>query len=104
MNELEQIKQQIAELERKAQQLVAAERQPVINDIKAKIKTYSITADELGLTGKPANIKDKKRKPVAIKYRDDVDNSNTWTGRGLQPTWLATHLATGRSIEDFAVK
>ena len=105
MNELEKIRQQIAELERKAQELVAAERQPVIDDIKAKIKTYNITADELGLTAKPAVTKDKTRKPVPIKYRDPADSSNTWTGRGRKPKWLEAFLLdTTRSIEEFEVK
>ena len=43
------------------------------------------------------------RKPVAIRYRDPANPSDTWTGRGKQPRWLVARLASGARLEDFAV-
>jgi DNA-binding protein H-NS len=38
--------------------------------------------------------------PVAVKYRD---GDNTWSGRGIMAKWLKTHIANGRSIDEFKV-
>lgn len=38
---------------------------------------------------------------VPPKYRDG--DGNIWTGRGSQPKWLATALAGGKTLQDFAV-
>jgi len=41
---------------------------------------------------------------VAVKYRNPEDSSQTWTGRGRMPIWLAEKLKKrGASKEDFAV-
>lgn len=49
----------------------------------------------------------KARKPlgkVAPKYRNPANPSETWTGRGKQPRWLAVHTAEGRALDDFLIK
>lgn len=59
-----------------------------------------LTLDEIlgGKSGKGS------RSPVAVKYRNPDDSSQTWTGRGRRPVWLAEKLANrGASIEDFTV-
>ena len=38
---------------------------------------------------------------VPPKFKDS--NGNIWTGRGSQPKWLATAIAQGKSLQDFAV-
>jgi DNA-binding protein H-NS len=35
------------------------------------------------------------------RYRNPADASQTWTGRGRQPKWLADALAKGKSLDDF---
>jgi DNA-binding protein H-NS len=35
------------------------------------------------------------------RYRNPADTSQTWTGRGRQPKWLADALARGKSLDDF---
>lgn len=108
MDELEQLHAQIAELQNKAKELAEKKREPVIEDMKSKIKLYGITAKELGFattekpTEKPTekHIDGKRSQPVAIKYRL---GEKTWTGRGRQPLWIVEHLATGAMIEDLAV-
>ena len=39
---------------------------------------------------------------VAPKYRDSA-TGDTWSGRGLQPTWLRQALASGKDISEFAI-
>jgi DNA-binding protein H-NS len=41
--------------------------------------------------------------PVAAKYRNPENPSETWAGRGLKPRWLAAALKGGGKIEDFAI-
>ncbi len=44
------------------------------------------------------------RGQVAVKYRNPDKPSETWTGRGRKPNWLAEKLSRrGVKIEDFAV-
>ena|SRR5262245_50321096 len=41
---------------------------------------------------------------VAVKYRNPEDPSQTWTGRGRMPNWLAEKMKKrGVTKEDFAV-
>jgi DNA-binding protein H-NS len=43
------------------------------------------------------------RKPVAAKYRNSSDESQTWSGRGKRPRWLADALATGAVLDSFLI-
>lgn len=41
---------------------------------------------------------------VAVKYRNPDDSTQTWTGRGRKPLWLAEKMGKrGAKIEDYAV-
>ncbi|HEY0852731.1 MAG TPA: H-NS histone family protein [Bradyrhizobium sp.] len=42
--------------------------------------------------------------PVFPKYRNPDQPSQTWTGRGKQPRWLAAQLRSGKRIDDFRIK
>jgi DNA-binding protein H-NS len=35
------------------------------------------------------------------RFRNPADESQTWTGRGRQPKWIAEALAGGKSLDDF---
>ncbi len=43
------------------------------------------------------------RKPVAPKYANPSDKSQTWTGRGRKPKWVVAALEEGKSLEDLAI-
>ena len=43
------------------------------------------------------------RGPVAPKYRNPENPSETWAGRGLTPRWLAAALKAGKKLEHFSV-
>jgi DNA-binding protein H-NS len=40
---------------------------------------------------------------VLPKYRNPEEPSETWSGRGKQPRWLAAALKAGHKIEDFLI-
>jgi DNA-binding protein H-NS len=37
------------------------------------------------------------------RFRNPADESQTWTGRGRQPKWIAEGLAGGKSLDDFKI-
>ena len=48
-----------------------------------------------------------RRRPypkILPKFWNPDEPSQTWTGRGKQPRWLAAQLRSGRRIEDFLIE
>jgi DNA-binding protein H-NS len=41
---------------------------------------------------------------VSPKYRNPLRPSETWSGRGKQPRWLAAQLGSGRQRDDFLIE
>ncbi|MFC5547517.1 H-NS family nucleoid-associated regulatory protein [Massilia aerilata] len=37
------------------------------------------------------------------RFRNPADESQTWTGRGRQPKWIAEGLSGGKSLDDFRI-
>jgi DNA-binding protein H-NS len=54
-------------------------------------------------TSKGAPRERRKYPRVFPKYRNPNEPSETWSGRGKQPRWLAAALKTGRTIEEFVI-
>lgn len=105
--------------------ITAAEKQqtkvltrPKASAMRAKINKYvrdhGYTIEELyGAPAPPAPTAKKKagRKStkssgskVAPKYRNPANASETWTGRGKQPRWMAALVNSGKSPADFLIK
>jgi DNA-binding protein H-NS len=42
-------------------------------------------------------------KKVPPKFRNPDNPAESWSGRGLQPRWLAAAIKSGKSIEDFRI-
>ena len=53
---------------------------------------------------KAAATKGRKLGKVAPKYRNPAKPSETWTGRGKQPRWLAAETAKGRKVDEFLIR
>jgi DNA-binding protein H-NS len=48
--------------------------------------------------------RERRRYPrVLPKYRNPDEPSETWSGRGKQPRWLAAALKTGHTLEEFVI-
>jgi DNA-binding protein H-NS len=41
---------------------------------------------------------------VFPKYRNPVQPSETWAGRGKQPRWLTAQLRSGKKLDDFRIQ
>jgi DNA-binding protein H-NS len=54
-------------------------------------------------TLKGAHRERRKYPRVYPKYRNPKEPSETWSGRGKQPRWLAAALKTGHTIEEFVI-
>lgn len=46
----------------------------------------------------------KARGKVPAKYRNPADASQTWTGRGRQPLWVAQAISSGKSMDALLIK
>lgn len=40
---------------------------------------------------------------VEPRYRNPENDTETWTGRGKKPRWLAARIAEGSALEDFLI-
>jgi DNA-binding protein H-NS len=69
---------------------------------RAELKTkMAALASKAGFSvGELFGGKGKARGPVAVKYRNPQDASQTWTGRGRRPLWIAK---AGGDVERFRV-
>jgi DNA-binding protein H-NS len=43
------------------------------------------------------------RGPVAAKYRNPENPTETWAGRGLKPRWLTAAIKSGKKQDDFLI-
>jgi len=119
---------QIEELRGKAESARREETAAVIADIKAKIKLYGLSAQDLGLgekksRGRPAKAAPAEKPAAAaakkpgrkarggtaqkgvkrrIKYRGP--EGQPWTGVGRKPGWVVAALAEGKTLADFEIK
>lgn len=45
----------------------------------------------------------RAKAPVAPKYANPADRTETWSGRGRKPRWFAEALKAGKSPSDLAI-
>lgn len=104
MTTLIEIQNQIAVLQRQAEEIRTNELAQNIQDILGKMDAFGITLEDLerarGRTRKPTATA-KTGNPAPVKFRGP--NGETWTGRGLMPRWLAALVAQGQAKELFSV-
>ena len=98
-----ELKEQAEKLMAQAEQMREKEIADAISDVKAKIRLYGLTAQDLGLgPSGPGRASRSKSSPAIVKYRGP--NGETWSGgRGRKPQWVAQALKEGRSLDEFAV-
>ena len=102
MNNLIDIQNQIAILQKQAEEIKAQEFNHAVQDIKEKMAAYGITVADLEAgKSRPRKPIAKSGNPAPAKYRGP--NGETWSGRGLMPRWLSALVAQGQSKEAFAI-
>ncbi|MCX6179525.1 MAG: H-NS histone family protein [Chlorobiales bacterium] len=97
---LAEIKSQLSELQKEADEIIRNERITIIKDIQDKISNYNITIDELQRKGKIAKTASTKS-PAVIKYKKS--EHEYWVGRGPKPGWVKDVENSGESIEQYRV-
>ena len=92
---------ELVDLEARVRRAVANAKERERSDLKNKIASLAenagFTVTELFGGGRGKGGK------VAVKYRNKDNLSETWTGRGRQPKWLAAKLSKGAKLSDFAL-
>ena len=85
----------------------------VASVLARKISAEKARLDErlrrLDLDGVSDHVKgmSRARRPypqVLPKYRNPAEPSETWSGRGKQPRWLAAQLKSGKRLDDFRIQ
>jgi DNA-binding protein H-NS len=100
---LQELLAQKAALEKQIAETQRQERADAIAKVKSLMAEYGLTAaDIVGKAPTAPRAPSSAGKKVAPKYRNP-DTGETWTGRGLQPNWLKSALASGRKLSDFAL-
>ena len=106
-SQLAAIRKQRELLEKKEQALKAKSHDKVLAKIVALAKDAGLTASDINKAlsaGKPAKAGKVARGPkkgalagkkVAPKYRNPANPEQTWTGRGVSPTWVQALKAAG---------
>lgn len=99
MDTYTELMKQAKDLMEQAEQQRKKELKDIVDGIKAKMREYGITVADLG----GASVKGPSKKMKApAKYRGP--NGETWSGGpGRKPGWVLNVLASGKSIEDYAV-
>ncbi|MDB5930985.1 MAG: nucleoid protein [Polaromonas sp.] len=116
MTDLIKLRQQIAEMQKQADELQKKSRPAVLVQLREQMTAYGITAEELSRPAaksarpkaaplpKPA-LSPKDKKPVVhspAKYRGP--EGQEWSGRGNAPKWLNDLLVNGKTREDFLIR
>lgn len=97
---IDELQKQIEALKKEHDDLYAKEKSAAIEDILSKIKTFSISASDLGL-GSTKKLTPTGKAKVDMKYR--LDNQS-WSGRGRKPKWVENHLSKGGLLDDLLIK
>lgn len=100
MSRYKELQEQIALLQKQAEEARQQEVAAVIAEIKAKMDEYGITPQDLGFSSRRRSRgKTNKGQP---RYRNP-STGETWTGIGRKPAWLREALSQGKTLADFAI-
>ena len=92
-----------AEIKRRTEEATSAAREAAIEKLKAIAREHGYSLEELAGTKKPRKSSGA-RKPVAAKYANPSNPSETWTGRGRKPLWVQAALNQGKSLESLLIR
>ncbi|MEO6699354.1 MAG: H-NS histone family protein [Paraperlucidibaca sp.] len=91
----------IAQAQQEITRKKALARKSLMADMEKLARDAGVSLNELFPESgtKPVKVKST----VAPKYRNPNDASQTWTGRGRQPLWIAALLAEGKALGDLLI-
>ena len=94
---------ELKELRLKVDRIIAERQAGERNSLKEKFRAM---AEEAGLTlGEivGGGGRSTKGRPVAVKFVNPENRSETWSGRGRKPNWMSAKLKAGASMDDFRI-
>lgn len=103
MSTLKELLQQKAELEKAIEAAIKKSKADSVARVQALMVELDVSVSDLRGDLKATFPKASQRSKIAAKYRN-IATGEAWSGRGLQPKWLKAALASGQTLEDFAVK
>lgn len=100
MSRYKELQDQIAALQKQAEEARKQEMAAVVAEIKAKMAEYGITVEDLGTA---ARSRARRRAVSGVaKYRNPATGEQ-WTGKGRKPAWMVQALQQGRSMDEFKI-
>lgn len=88
------------DIERTIKERQQQEVQKAREQILAIAKKTGVSVEEL-LGNAQSKARTESSQKVQPKYQNPKNTSQTWTGRGRQPRWIAEELASGKKLDDF---
>ncbi len=96
---LEELKREREKLNQQIEAIEVEEKRKVLAEVRALVKRAGLTAEDVF-----GQVKKTKRSGGGqIKYRHPDNADLTWTGVGRKPKWLIDALASGKTLDSFAV-
>ncbi|MBU3657324.1 MAG: H-NS histone family protein [Rhodocyclaceae bacterium] len=92
------------EIKRRTEEATNAAREAAIEKLKAIAREHGYSLEELAGAKKGRKAGSGSRKPVAPKYANPANRSETWTGRGRKPLWVQAALNQGKSLESLLIR
>jgi len=86
------------EVERQLGLKRAEAKERLLAEMKARAEEEGLSFDEV--VGTRGN---GQRKRQTVRYRNPLDPSQTWSGRGRRPNWLEAVIKEGKSLESLRV-
>lgn len=103
LEEYEKLLANIAALQARADEMRSSRRVEAIKTVNQLVDEFGILPREVRFSdgrGSKPSASDGRSK-VAARYADGQGNS--WSGRGKQPRWLQSGIASGRSLESYRI-
>ena len=102
--QIAKLQKQLAALQKKESERSKAKQSKALASIVKIAKDAGLSADDIAAAFKSGKSAAKKKtvrkstnagKTIAPKYRNPADPTQTWTGRGKSPAWVASMKAAG---------
>lgn len=97
MTTYEEVKQTFQRAAQELQEARQRERPIALDELKAKIKEFNFSPEELGF------LQPKARRISKQRYKDPKSDL-IWTGQGRQPTWFKQRIREGYEVESLIDK
>ena len=93
---------ELQELELKVKKAKSSMQDRSRSEVRRKLE--AMAAEQGFKIGDLFGARGGKGRTVAAKYSNPENPSETWTGRGRKPRWLAAKLSSGNKIEKYLIK